>query len=245
MADAGRVKRFYAAAAVRSDGDGHAILLDGRPVKTPAKAPLAVPARALADAIAAEWNAQGDRIEPRTMPLTGLANAAIDRVAPDPAAFASGLARYGETDLLCYRADAPAALVRRQAEAWDPLLAWARRRFDIDFTVTAGVLHRPQPAITVDRLARAVAAHDAFTLAALSPLVTIAGSLVIALALAEGAIPLDEAWRAATIDESWQAEQWGEDAEAAAALANRRAEFEAAERFLQLVIPAKAGTSST
>ena len=229
------MKRFYAAAEVRPDGDAHAILLDGRPVKTPAKAPLALPARALADAIAAEWSAQGDRIEPRTMPLTGLANAAIDRVAPDPAAFASGLARYGETDLLCYRADAPAELVARQADAWDPLLAWARRRFDIDFTVTSGVIHRPQPAITVERLACAVTAHDAFTLAALSPLVTIAGSLVIALALADGAILLDEAWRAATIDESWQAEQWGEDAEAAAALANRRAEFGSAERFLRLL----------
>ncbi len=229
------MRRFYAEAAVRSHGDAHAILLDGRPVKTPAKAPLAVPARALADAIAAEWNAQGAKIEPRTMPLTGLAHAAIDRVAPDPGAFAAGLARYGENDLLCYRADAPAALVRRQAEAWDPLLAWARRRFDVDLTVTAGVIHRAQPAITVERLARAVTAHDAFTLAALSPLVTIAGSLVIALALAEGAISFDEAWRAATIDESWQAEQWGEDAEAAAALANRRAEFEAAYRFLTLV----------
>ncbi len=231
------MKRFYAAAAVGSDGDAHAILLDGRPVKTPAKAPLALPARALADAIAAEWNAQGAKIDPRTMPLTGLANAAIDRVAPDPAAFAAGLARYGESDLLCYRADAPAALVRRQADAWDPLLAWARRRYDVDFAVTAGVIHRPQPALTVERLARAVAAHDAVTLAALSPLVTISGSLIIALALSEGEVSLDDAWGAGTVDDGWQAEQWGEDAEAAAALANRRAEFDAAHRFLGLVGP--------
>jgi len=229
------MKRFYKEAAAAPQPGGVAILLDGRPVKTPARASLAVPTEELAEAIVAEWNAQGEEIDPRTMPLTGLANAAIDRVAPDPRAFAAGLARYGESDLLCYRADAPQPLVERQAEAWDPLLAWARRRFDVDFETVAGIMHRPQPPATVDRLAGAVASREPFRLAALSPLVTISGSLVIALALAEGEIGLGEAWAAATLEEAWQAEKWGEDALAVAALEARRREFEAAYLFLTLL----------
>jgi chaperone required for assembly of F1-ATPase len=169
------------------------------------------------------------------MPLTGLANAAIDRVSPDPDAFAAGLAQYGESDLLCYRAEGPSALVARQSASWDPILAWARRRFDINFEVVTGIIHRPQPANTIAQLAQAVAARDAFELAALSPLVTISGSLVIALALAEEAIDLETAWAAATLDEAWQAERWGEDEEATARLEARRSEFEAAERFLRLL----------
>ena len=231
------MKRFYKAAeaAPAGSGAGFSILLDGRPVRTPARNALDLPNRALADAVAAEWQAQGDEIDPRSMPLTGLANAAIDRVAPDPEAFARSLAIYGESDLLCYRAEGPRPLVERQAEAWDPLLAWARRRFDSEFEVTEGIVHRAQPAHTLDRLRRAVAARDPFTLAALSPLVTISGSLIVALALAEGEIGLDQAWAAATLDEAWQAEQWGEDSLAAAALAARRSEFEAAWRFLNLL----------
>ena len=225
------MKRFYKAAAVR-EGE---VLLDERPVRTPARRPLALPTEALAEAVAAEWNAQGEDVRPRTMPLTGLANAAIDRVAPDKESFARSLAQYGESDLLCYRADAPPSLVRRQSELWDPILAWARRRFDINFVVTAGVVHRPQPADTVIQLAQAVSAHDAFQLAAMSPLVTVSGSLVIALALMGEAIDLETAWSAATLDEAWQAEQWGEDEEATARLEARRAEFEAAERFLRLL----------
>jgi len=229
------MKRFYKEARVRPGEIGGEVLLDERPVKTPARAPLALPTEALARAVAAEWNAQGEEVRPRTMPLTGLANAAIDRVAPDPEAFAAGLASYGESDLLCYRADAPASLVARQAASWDPILAWARRRFDINFEVIAGVIHKPQPPNTIVQLAQAVASRDAFELAALSPLVTISGSLVIALALAEEAIDLETAWAAATLDEAWQAEQWGADEEATARLDARRAEFEAAERFLRLL----------
>jgi len=169
------------------------------------------------------------------MPLTRLANAAIDRVVPDPAAFARGLADYGESDLLCYRADGPPSLVERQERVWEPLLGWARNRFGVDFQVATGVMHRRQPPATVAQLALAVAARGPFQLAGLSPLVTIAGSLVVALALAEGAIGLAAAWEAATLDEAWQAEQWGEDMLAAEALANRRREFEAAYRFLTLL----------
>ena len=236
MADTARVvKRFYEKAELRSVAGASEILLDGRPVKTLAKNPLLAPTEPLGEAIAAEWNGQGDKIDPRSMPMTGFTNAAIDRVAPDPQAFAAGLAVFGESDLLYYRAEAPSALVSRQAERWDPLLAWARRRFDVDFDVVSGVIHRPQPTRTLDQLRKAVEARNAFELAALSPLVTISGSLVIALALAEGAIDVETAWAAATLDEAWQAEQWGEDAEAAAVLEARRKDFGEGYRFLQLL----------
>jgi chaperone required for assembly of F1-ATPase len=229
------MKRFYKDASTRPVDGGWEILLDARTVRTPGRRPLAVPSAALAEAIANEWNAQGEEIAPRSMPLTGLANAAIDRVAADKEAFARSLSRYGESDLLCYRADHPAALVERQARLWDPLIAWARRRFDVDFEIVRGVMHRPQPEHTLRQLEQAVAARGPFELAGLAPLVTIAGSLVIGLALAEQAIGIDEAWTAAALDEQWQAEQWGEDSEAAAALAARRAEFEVAELFLRLL----------
>ena len=229
------MKRFYKQAEAVGQQGGVGIALDGRPVRTPARALLLVPTEPLGEAIAAEWNGQGEEIEPRAMPLTGLANAAIDRVAPDPAAFAAALAAYGESDLLCYRADSPRPLVDRQAGQWDPLLAWARKRFDVDFEIVTGIMHRPQPQATIERLGRAAAANDAFRLAALSPLVTISGSLVVALSLAEGEIGLETAWAASRLDEAWQAEQWGEDPLAVAAIEARRADFEAAYRFLTLL----------
>jgi chaperone required for assembly of F1-ATPase len=229
------MKRFYKEALARPGEGGHQILLDERPVKTPARRPLAVPSERLGQAIAEEWRAQGQEIDARSMPLTGLANAAIDRVAPDKEAFAQSLARYGESDLLCYRAEAPSGLVARQSELWDPLLGWARRRFDIDFEIVSGIMHRPQPRHTIEQLSQAVAARSAFELAALSPLVTIGGSLVLALALVEGEIDLETAWNAATLDEQWQLEQWGSDAEAEKALDSRRRDFEAAHLFLRLL----------
>jgi chaperone required for assembly of F1-ATPase len=219
----------------RGNDEGFGIFLDGRAVRTPGRTALALPNARLAEAVAEEWNAQGETIDPRAMKLTGLANAAIDRIAPDPKAFAHGLAAYGESDLLCYRADGPAPLAAREAELWDPLLAWARARYDVAFEIVAGVIHEPQPAETVERLAAALAARGPFELAGLSPLVTISGSLIVALALAEGAIGLDAAWAAAALDELWQAETWGEDAEAAKALAARHADFAAAARFLSLL----------
>lgn len=226
------MKRFYDTA--EADGDGR-ILLDGRPVKTPGRADLAASSRSLAGAIADEWAAQGEMIDPRAMPLTGLANAAIDRIAPDAAAFVRGLSAYGESDLLYYRAEGPAPLVSRQAERWDPILAWAQQRYDAVFETTAGIVPMKQPEESVARLACAVADRTPFQLAGLSPLVTISGSLLIALALAEGALTLADAWDAATLDEQWQAEQWGEDAEAVAALAARHRDFSAAARFLALL----------
>jgi chaperone required for assembly of F1-ATPase len=228
------MKRFYEKAEFRRQPNGFEILLDGRPIRTPGKLPLAVPGQALAQAIAGEWQDQGEQIDPRSMPLTGLANAAIERIAPDPESFARGLAAYGESDLLCYRAEAPDLLVARQAELWDPLLDWARGRFDVDFEIICGIVHRAQSAVAVERLAQAVSALDAFELAGLSPLVTISGSLIIALALAEGAIDLEAAWSAASLDEIWQIEKWGADAEAVRMLEGRRQEFGAAYRFLLL-----------
>ena len=186
MADpAAAVKRFYKVAVA---GAGGVILLDGRPVRTPARRPLALPNERLARAVADEWAAQEDEIDPRAMPLTGLANAAIDHAAPDPAGFAARLAAYGESDLLCYRAEGPASLAARQAAEWDPALAWAEARYAIDFAVTQGIVPVTQRPWTVERLREAVASRDPFALAALSPLVTISGSLVLALAVAEGAL---------------------------------------------------------
>src|SRR6185503_10318920 len=164
--------------------------------------------KTLADAIADEWRSVGEAIDPRAMPLTGLANAAIDRVAPDRQKFAQGLARYGEADLACYRAEGPRELVERQEQEWDKLLAWARRRYDRDFATTCGIIHVAQPEATVERLSHAVAALDAFRLAGLSPLVTIGGSLLAALAVQEKAMDAPEAWEAVSIDERWQLEQW-------------------------------------
>lgn len=230
-----RVKRFWKkAAAVQADGRW-AIALDGKQVHTPGRKPLIVPTQRLAEAIADEWNAVGERIDPRAMPLTGLANAAVERVAPDVEAFASGLANYAESDLTCYRAEHPGELVRQQEHGWDPLLAWARRRYDVHFVTTAGIVHVEQPEATVRRLAAEVAGLDPFRLAGLSPLVTIGSSLIGALAILEEALPAEQVWRAVSVDERWQAEQWGADAEAEAALDRRHNEFLAAARFLDLL----------
>lgn len=230
------MKRFYKDVAIESIEGGHAIRLDGRGVKTPARAALAVPTLALAHAIAAEWEAQSDKVDPWSMPLTGLANAAIDKVAVDRDTFVNSTAVFGETDLLCYRAESPDPLVERQAEQWDKLLAWAQAHYDVRFVLATGIVHRPQPPQTLERLHAAVAAFDNFRLVALQPLVTISGSLVIALALAEGAIDAREGFDAAHLDELWQAELWGEDWMATDARDARRRDFEAAARFIALLV---------
>ncbi|WP_338501271.1 ATP12 family protein [Sphingomonas kaistensis] len=230
------MKRFWKSSAAVADDSGHwRIELDGRPVRTPARALLLLPGEQLAQEVAAEWQAAGEVVDPRAMPLTGLANAAVDHAAPKPDAFADTLARYAASDLLCYRADSPAKLIAAQADAWDPLLGWARRRFDVDFHVTEGVSPVDQPQATLDQLAQAVHALDPYRLAGLSPLVTIGGSLVAALALLEGAVSVDEAWAAVSLDERWQLDQWGSDAEAEKAMAARERDFRAAARFLSLL----------
>ncbi len=220
------MKRFWKSVTV----ENAMILLDGRLVKTPGRTTLKLPTPQLAEAVADEWRAVGDAIRPHEMPLTGLANAAIERAPPTET-----LAVYGETDLLCYRAENPPELAAREVEVWNPLLAWARQRFDISFNVTSGVVHVSQPPETVRRLCIGVAAYDDFHRTALSPLVTIGGSLVAALMLAEGAVTPDAAFDACHLDELWQAELWGEDWMATDARAARRADFNNAARFLTLL----------
>jgi chaperone required for assembly of F1-ATPase len=226
------MKRFWKHVSVDAE---RVVRLDDRPVRTPGRVPLALPTPALAEAVADEWRGVGETVDPRAMPLTGLANAAIDRIGMDPAPFADGLARYAESDLLCYRADAPPELVARQDAVWNPLLDWAQTRYDVHFTLVTGIVHKPQPPATVERLAQAVAALDPFRLAALSPVVTITGSLVLSLALLEGAADVDAIWAAAHVDEDFQAEQWGEDYLALEAREAKRREFDAAVRFLQVL----------
>ena len=220
------MKRFWTNVAV----EGCGIALDGKPVRTPGRLPLVLPNAVLAEAVAEEWRAVQGEINPRAMPLTGLANAAIER-APDPAV----LAEYAETDLLCYRAETPPELVAREAEIWDPLLDWARVRYDVAFVVTSGIVHRPQPPETIARLSTAVAALGNWKRTALSPLVTIGGSLVIALMLAGDSITPDAAFDACHLDELWQAETWGEDWMATESRVSRRADFNAAAQFVRLL----------
>lgn len=229
------MKRFWKEVEVASEEGGWRIELDGRPVRTPARSPLVLPNERLAEAIAKEWRSVGEKVDPRAMPLTGIANAAIDRVATAKDAFAEGLARYAEADLACYRAERPSELVDRQEQSWDSLLAWARRRYDVDFATTTGVTHVTQPAATVERLSHAVSALDSFHLAGLSPLVTIGGSLVGGLAVLEKALAPEQVWEAVSLDDEWQLERWGSDAEAEAALENRRRDFLAAAQFLELL----------
>ena len=229
------MKRFWAAANAVEREEGWGVELDGKPLRTPARESLIVPTRALAEAIAEEWQSIDGEIDPRAMPLTGLANAAIDRVQADKAAFAAGLARYAEADLACYRAEGPQGLVDRQAEEWDALLGWGQRRFDVDFKTTGGIVHVAQPPATIDRLTHAVSTLDPFRLTGLSPLITIGGSLLAALGVLEGAFSPEQAWDAVSLDDRWQLEQWGSDAEGEAALDARRRDFLATARFLDLL----------
>ena len=230
------MKRFYKVASHERREDGSfGIFLDGRPVRTPARAFLALPHAALAEAVAQEWAAQGEDIDPASMPFTGFANAALDQIAPDPQRFAATISVYGESDLLCYRADGPAPLVRRQEEQWQPLLDWAEARYGVTFAVTSGVLHIDQPEATLARLHAVVAEQAPLLLAPLSPLVGIAGSLVIGLAVIEEAFDLPRLWQAAELDELWQAEQWGDDDEALLRRTRRHRDFSEAARFAALV----------
>jgi chaperone required for assembly of F1-ATPase len=226
------MKRFYTHVDVSPE---RGIMLDKRPVKTPAKAPFILPNDALASAVADEWRAQGSDIDPLSMPMTGLANAAIDHVTANPADFGVALSRYAETELLCYRAEDPPALIDRQNTVWNPILDWARIRFDIDFTLVSGIMHQPQPPNTLTRLTTALGALPPFVLAAFNPLITISGSLVIALAIYDRAIDGETAFTAAHLDELWQAELWGEDDFALEARAVHRRDFLNAARFLDLV----------
>jgi chaperone required for assembly of F1-ATPase len=234
------MKRFYSDVAVvaQQGARGHgawAIALDGRPVKTPLRQLLALPTAALAQAIAAEWDAQVGDIRPADMPHTGRANAAIDRIAPDRAAFAAPLAAYAGSDLVCYRASTPAALVAAESAAWDPLVAWAQDRLDMALAVTAGIGHTVQPRGLEGRVAALLAAESPFVLAALDSIIRISNSAVIGLAVLHGRLDGEAAFAAGHAEELWQASRWGDDAEAIAARADRRQARLAATGFLALL----------
>lgn len=229
------MKRFYKTASIQPAEGGFAIQLDGKPIMTPKRNPLIVPTEKLAKAIAGEWNAQGEEIDPGSMRLTGLSNAAIDIVRPDRESFAANIAKYGESDLLCYRADNPQELVDRQIAMWDPMLIRLEDELGIAFKRVSGIMHQPQPDVTVEVLNRVTGKHDAFTLAALSQIVTITGSLAIGLLAADMALDRDHGWRAAHLDALWQEEQWGTDDEAEKARAHARADFDAAIDMIELL----------
>ncbi len=234
-------RRFYKQAAVGEETEqGFPVLLDGRPVFTPARRPLAAPTRALAQRLADEWNAQEKEIDPARMPLTRLANAVIDAVAEKPQEVAAEVADYLGTDLILYRADAPAGLIARQSEHWDPLLAWAHENFGARFTPVEGVMFAAQPREALDAMrARIPAAggeaKDMWRLGALSSIASLTGSALIALALAHDALDVEAAWAAAHVDEDWQMQQWGRDELALQRRNFRYAEFDAAVTVLRLV----------
>ena len=224
-------KRFWKEVSVAEAEGGFAVELDGRRVKTPAKAPLVVPTREMAEAIAAEWDAQTESVDPGSMPCTRSANAAIDKVTHQHSEVAAMLAEYGDSDLLCYRADTPVELTLRQANEWDPVLDWAADALGARLQPRTGVLHQPQDAGALEELSRQVHAMTPFQLAAFHDLVGISGSLVLGFAAAQGWRDAEEIWQLSRLDERWQEEQWGEDEEAQAAAEVKRQEFLHAKRF--------------
>ncbi|MDE2385778.1 MAG: ATPase [Alphaproteobacteria bacterium] len=225
-------KRFYKAVSV---GEGGAILLDGRPVKTPMKQNLCLPTPALAQAVAAEWQAQDKLIDPAKMPLTKLANTAIDRVGAERAHVAGEVVAFAGNDLVCYRADEPEELVALQRQQWDPVLAWALAALDAGFTFTHGIIHVAQDVHALKAVERHVATLDDFALTGLHNVMTLTGSALIAIMLQARALAPQAAWTAAHVDEDFQISQWGEDFEAADRRAARKAEFEATAQFLALL----------
>lgn len=229
-------KRFYARAEAGTEKgeSGYPVLLDGKPVRTPARRALAAPSRALAQAIADEWNAQVDVIDPGKMPLTRLANAVIDAVADRPASVADEIVQYLGSDLLCYRADAPEGLVAQQTAKWDPILAWARDELGARFIQVQGVIHAEQPKGAI-AAARTAIPSDVWRLGAVSSITTLTGSALLALALAHRAIDVEKAWAAAHVDEDWQMSQWGRDEMALQRRAFRHTEMQAAAAVLQLL----------
>lgn len=226
-------RRFYKEAGFAPAEGGFRLTLDGRPANTPARNPLVLPTPELAEAVAKEWAAQETEIDPAAMPLTRLANTAIDGVATRREAVADDLCAYAQTDLLAYRAAEPERLVAAQAGAWDPILDWAYDTFGARLILSEGVMHVAQPPLAVKALSEAVrAVEDPFRLAALHTLTTLSGSLILALAVLHGRLDPAAAWEAAHVDETYQAAVWGRDEEAEARLALRRAEFEAAARTI-------------
>ncbi|NGO52413.1 ATP12 family chaperone protein [Allomesorhizobium camelthorni] len=227
-------KRFYKEVSVAAVKEGVAVHLDGKPVRTPGKAILALPTEKAAGLVAEEFAAQGEKIDPSTMPVYRLVNTAIDGVATDPVAVRDDVARFASSDLLCYRADAPAGLVERQAKAWDPLLEWAQRALGARLLLAEGVIHVEQPRRAMEAIGEHLALRqDPLRLAALHLMTTLTGSALLAMAVEAGEIDAETAWSAAHVDEDWQAEQWGQDSEAMARRAHRKRDMMAAASLIK------------
>jgi chaperone required for assembly of F1-ATPase len=220
-----KAKRFWKEAQVTDHEGGFAVLLDGRAVKTPAKRPLVLPTRAMAAAVATEWDAQDGEIRPATMPVTKTANAALDKVAIQHGEVADMLAAYGDSDLLCYRADGPETLAARQAEIWDPMLDWAEQELGVRLATRTGVMHAPQAPDVLQNLRERTHALNAFELAAFHDLVSLSGSLILGFAATTPRHDLDTLWDVSRLDENWQAEQWGKDDDAEALAEIKKASF--------------------
>lgn len=230
-----KARRFWKQADVAPTEDGFTVLLDGRNVKTPAKALLVVPTEALARKIAAEWDAQEKEIDPTGMPYTRTANSALDKVMPQHAEVAEMIAAYGDSDLLCYRADHPAELIDRQQAEWDPMLNWAADTLGARLSPRTGVIHAPQDDEALAALAEKVTALSAFELAAFHDLVSLSGSLVLGFAAFLDAAPAERIWEISRLDETWQEEQWGPDEEASEIAELKRASFVHAKSFIELL----------
>lgn len=229
-----RPRRFYERAAVGASENGHAVLLDGKPLRTPARRPLEFTTEAVAGLIAAEWQSQAREVDPATMPATRIANTAIDGVAADPQAVFEDILKYAAGDLLFYRADGPRELVDRQAELWDPVIDWMRDEFGANFILAEGVMHVNQPREALAVFGTRLRDHEtSLELACLHTFTTLTGSALLALAIAEGRMSAEAAWAAAHVDEDWNISQWGEDEEARRRRAFRWAEMKAAADILR------------
>ncbi len=231
-------KRFWKTATAQPVEGGYTVLLDDRAVKTPAKRALIMPTLAMAQVVAVEWDAQEEEVNPLTMPVTRAVNAAIDKVTQQHAEVAELLIAYGDSDLLCYRAEGPEGLVQRQAQTWDPLLDWAHATYGARLIPVVGLMPQPQNPDHLAKLAAPVRDLDAFSLTAFHDLVGLSGSLVIGLAAINDFAPIADLWRASRVDEIWQEEQWGEDEEATEMAAAKEQQFIAAKAFYNLINPA-------
>lgn len=230
-------KRFYATVSVRPEGDAFAVYLDAHRLRSPRGAPLLLPARPLADAIAREWEAQDERITPEHMPLTRLVNAATDRTSAEPEATVKRLAAYGETDLLCHWAEYPEELIVRQRSAWQPMLDWAAEALQVRLRAVAGISTRPQETGSLDTLKRHLNAFDPLSLTAAEAAASVTGSIILTLALAYGRLDAGETWRISRVDEDYQMEKWGEDEEAVRQAEIRRTALDAAAMVFAALAP--------
>ncbi len=228
-------KRFYKTVTVAEDGAQFTVRLDGRVIRTPAKNMLAVTSQSLAEAIAGEWSAQGDRIDAAAMPITRLVNSALDGVAPQRAAVAEDITRYAGSDLLCYRADGPQGLIDRQRLSWDPVLAWAEDRYGLRFVLAEGVMHVKQPPETLVAVRKLLDPVSNLALAALHTMTGLTGSALLALAVLDRHIDVETAWTAAHVDEDWNIDQWGEDLEAHRVRESKWRDMAAAGKVADLV----------